>query len=500
MKRPLGLLALVLLAGAAKAQTFSDFLVQLETLPDTSKPAVVDSFFAVNPHTPYFEDDTVCYFLYRGTGINVKVHGDMTDWAGGDSPILLSKISGTKLFYAIRTYPADARLDYRFEVDGIWMNDPKNPNTTPGGFGTNSELRMPQYVSPPELSNPDIPHGSVSSYTFDSDTLLAALTERALATSAAHRNYKVYLPAGYDSTLTYSVLFVHDGYDFINMGLLPQVLDYLIHYGIIEPLVAVLVPSINRTPEYADLSQHAKSYNYAYAYFIAEELGSYIDSTYSVSTDPTRRAVMGPSYAGNASYVTAFLHPDRIGNTAPYSPYVEPSMLDSLDRKAAPEVKIYTDMGDYDISVLIPLFHDQLVPRIEAGNYDAVIKTWPEGHSWGNWRAHVDEALKFFFPGPNASAPEFDTGALPNRSKLLPNWPNPFNGTTTIQYQLVRSTSVSLTLFDLLGRKIRSLDSGMRSAGLHQVSISTEKLSSGVYFAALETPFTHDVRKLTLVR
>ncbi|MFH0883628.1 MAG: hypothetical protein V2A56_11625 [bacterium] len=171
MRRHWVIFLLLAAASVAQAQTFNDFINHLDSIPETDRAAVVDSFMnAIDNRAPYLEFDTLCHFIYRGSATSVGIYGDMNEW--GDPVIALSKVSGTDFWYANRIYEADARLDYKLVVNGNWILDPLNPYQMPGGFGPNSELRMPAYVFPEEVNYLSPNPGTVSSYSLASDTLI----------------------------------------------------------------------------------------------------------------------------------------------------------------------------------------------------------------------------------------------------------------------------------------------------------------------------------------
>ena len=79
-------------------------------------------------------------------------------------------------------------------------------------------------------------------------------------------------------------------------------------------------------------------------------------------------------------------------------------------------------------------------------------------------------------------------------------YPNPFNLTTTIGYQLPTSSLVVLKVYDILGREVETLVNERQSAGIHSVRFNTTNLLGGVYFYRLEAGPYHDAKKLLLVR
>ena len=66
------------------------------------------------------------------------------------------------------------------------------------------------------------------------------------------------------------------------------------------------------------------------------------------------------------------------------------------------------------------------------------------------------------------------------------NFPNPFNPSTTIQYQLPVESRVSLKLYDMLGREVATLVNEERPSGYHEVRWIASNAASGVYFYRLE--------------
>ena len=95
--------------------------------------------------------------------------------------------------------------------------------------------------------------------------------------------------------------------------------------------------------------------------------------------------------------------------------------------------------------------------------------------------------------------------ALPRAISLEQNYPNPFNARTVIPYQLPTGSRVRLEIFDVLGRKVRTLASGQRPGGEHRVAWDGTRgdgraVASGVYLYRLETGESVQARKALLLR
>jgi hypothetical protein len=71
---------------------------------------------------------------------------------------------------------------------------------------------------------------------------------------------------------------------------------------------------------------------------------------------------------------------------------------------------------------------------------------------------------------------------IPERFVLEQNYPNPFNPRTSIRFQVSGLGFVSLKVYDVLGREVRTLVNEAKSPGRYQVEFDAGDLSSGIYF------------------
>jgi hypothetical protein len=78
-----------------------------------------------------------------------------------------------------------------------------------------------------------------------------------------------------------------------------------------------------------------------------------------------------------------------------------------------------------------------------------------------------------------------EASEVPLKFDLLQNYPNPFNGSTHIIYSTPQSTVVTLKIYDLLGKEIRTLVDEFQAANTYKVTFETSNLPSGVYFYRL---------------
>ena len=80
------------------------------------------------------------------------------------------------------------------------------------------------------------------------------------------------------------------------------------------------------------------------------------------------------------------------------------------------------------------------------------------------------------------------------------NYPNPFNPSTLIQYRVPAGGLVTLKVFDVLGREIRTLVNEYRSGGNYTVSFDASKFASGIYFYQLRSGNYVSTKKMLLLK
>ena len=98
---------------------------------------------------------------------------------------------------------------------------------------------------------------------------------------------------------------------------------------------------------------------------------------------------------------------------------------------------------------------------------------------------------------------EDDTG-LPRDFGLLQNCPNPFNPSTTIQYQIPRTHYTRICIYDIMGHKVRTLVDDIIQAGRHNISWNGRndrgtRVNSGPYFVRIQAGSYTNTKKMLLV-
>ena len=99
-----------------------------------------------------------------------------------------------------------------------------------------------------------------------------------------------------------------------------------------------------------------------------------------------------------------------------------------------------------------------------------------------------------------ATSNDVDDLTGPESFRLYNNYPNPFNPSTTIKFDVAESAQVQLEVFDILGRKVASLVNERKAVGNYTVTFDASSLSSGVYFARFTAGAKVQVQKMTLLK
>jgi enterochelin esterase-like enzyme len=455
-------------------QDMEKFIGDVNNSPREKRQAMVDSLLASISEFPIAQSDTA-YFVYTSNSAHtVLIAGDFNGWNPGAAT--MQAIEGSDMYYLRQIFHRDARLDYKYVVNGSnWILDPRNPNTVSGGYGANSELAMPAYVHPPEIDfRSDIQHGTISNFTHTSEML------------GNSRSIRVYLPPGYEPEreTTYPLVFVNDGNEYVQLGSMINVLDYLIAEQTIEKLIVVFIDPVNRMVEYTLDSN--------YTDMLKHELLPLIERRYHVSQDPYQRLIIGASLGGLVSAYTVYRHPQTFALCASQSGafwYDDGWLISAFDSLEDSEWRrFYLDWGTYYDTAESG---EDLESVLKAKEFQTASKKWHEGHSWGNWRAHIDDLLVYHFPGQSTPLRGANY-AKPDQSLQLRAYPNPFNSSLAIKFKQSSPFPANINIYNSVGERVFSHASRSNSIGQKTVRLNFRHLhhydlASGVYICRVSS-------------
>ena len=128
---------------------------------------------------------------------------------------------------------------------------------------------------------------------------------------------------------------------------------------------------------------------------------------------------------------------------------------------------------------------------------------------WLTEARSADDGSEVFQRGI-ATLTDFLSSITPQRTVLLPNYPNPFNPETWIPYDLAQDANVQIDIYDLKGASIRRLSVGFQTAGSYQTraraaywdgrNTNGEPVASGIYFYSLQAGQLKVTRQMAILK
>jgi hypothetical protein len=152
----------------------------------------------------------------------------------------------------------------------------------------------------------------------------------------------------------------------------------------------------------------------------------------------------------------------------------------------------YVDINPAEIPWPIALIHAEgLYSRKNAS-----VKTM--GNGWVRIYKTGDEIFYKITDSSNTDVKVIKNQPL--NFELSQNFPNPFNPSTTIRFCIPNPARVSIKIFDILGREVKSLLNGFTDTGFHNVNFDASYLPSGVYYYKISTAGFSKTKKMVLIR
>lgn len=156
-----------------------------------------------------------------------------------------------------------------------------------------------------------------------------------------------------------------------------------------------------------------------------------------------------------------------------------------------------------------------------SGDYSTILKTTNGGESWSKFNIDVSWFYIFFslkfinentgwVSGVNGNILKTTNGGttytsnneviIPKDFILKQNYPNPFNPMTKICYELPKQEFVTIKVYDISGKEIRTIVNEIKQAGIHYVDFYAFLLPSGVYFYKMSTEDYTQAKRMILLK
>lgn len=319
-------------------------------------------------------DGNGAIFFYRGKADYVQVVGDMTMWNRDRS--FMQKI-GDDLFATRLPIDPNARLEYKYTVNGKWEMDPLNQNLS----GQNNLLVMPGY-KPTEWAKTNEMSGKLETIEIQSKVW------------SEPRKVQVYVPVvtgNVQQSLKranpmYRVLYFQDGGEYMKTAKAIEIQESLVKAGKVEPFIMVFIDYKERNKEYWATDEYAK--------FLAEEVVPEIDKRYRTVADRNGRGVIGASLGGVTSLWTAMKYPQIFSRVGAQSAsfWIDNGRVEKELEKLDPATnnfRFYIDDGTLEgvedsrgVNVLL-----------RGKGFDIKYVEGQTGHNWTSWRDRLADAF-----------------------------------------------------------------------------------------------------------
>ena len=142
------------------------------------------------------------------------------------------------------------------------------------------------------------------------------------------------------------------------------------------------------------------------------------------------------------------------------------------------------------------------LPNVQPGDYEVYVNRI--GYTSGLRNVVVGilniDTLNFYLDTTSLIGIQNISSEVPDNFELKQNYPNPFNPVTRIQFALVKSGFVKLSVYNLLGQEVEVLVNENLKAGEYKVNFNALKLTSGVYFYRITAEGFSKTRKMVLIK
>jgi len=143
--------------------------------------------------------------------------------------------------------------------------------------------------------------------------------------------------------------------------------------------------------------------------------------------------------------------------------------------------------GDFPIGYLVTVNSIDMLKFLNDQDFDQQL-------------AGSDTSMNHMVKVIGASSIEERLSDVPSEFELSQNYPNPFNPSTSFTYSLKQSGDVQISIYDAVGKEVKSIVNGFREAGSYQVTFEAQNFASGIYYYRIITSDFIQTNKMILLK
>jgi enterochelin esterase-like enzyme len=340
-------------------------------------------------------------------GQRVQLALDFLEWRSERQP--MPEVAPGE--YALKLpAPWRPRVEYKFVVDGRWIEDPEAKTAVPDGRGGRNSVReISAYREPAELTlKPGTPRHRVRRFTVPDPEGIPRTITVLLPRAATRARQGEPGPT----------LYFQDGEEYLTRARAGEVLANLSFGPAAPALTGVFIPPRERAREYGREAPPDD-----YVRFLAEVVVPEVERRYFTGGAPDRRLVLGPSLGGLVSLHAALTRPEVFGRAASQSGALwvgAERIVDELRDAGPGPWRLHLEAGVYE-SALITGSNRRFCAEARALVDRLSCREYPVTHDWPSWRdglpALIRSALELPAAGPALSEPASRDRAGPSRAR-----------------------------------------------------------------------------------
>jgi len=182
----------------------------------------------------------------------------------------------------------------------------------------------------------------------------------------------------------------------------------------------------------------------------------------------------------------------------PYTPEESLATLNHFYRVYGPQ--LWGEFGFRDAFNLDQNWFAQIYVAIDQGTIVPMIENYRTGLCWDLFMSNPEIQPMLDAIGFKPVSVNDNSNTTPAQFQLFPNYPNPFNNSTMISYQLSAMSPVKITIYDILGKTVKILVNQKQDRGFHKIHFDASELQSGVYICQLIADKFVQTKKMVLLQ